>query len=239
VKAPIPEEFDGLPVVTSEEMRELDRRAVERCGIPALALMEKAGEGVARHALELLKGLSVAEHLVTVCCGRGNNGGDGLVVARLLKAAGLEVMAFIAPPKRDGGYSPEVKANLARALEAGVSVHEVSDELVELDIRLRSSALLVDALLGTGSSGKPAGPVHRMIQCMMKAGRPILAVDVPSGIDPNTGYHSGAVVAATRTCALGLPKRGLLAAPAARYVGELRVVDIGFPRELVEGFRRK
>jgi hydroxyethylthiazole kinase-like uncharacterized protein yjeF len=240
MKAPIPAVWGGWPVVSPAKMAELDRRAIDAYHIPALDLMEKAGRGVAEEARRLLEasGQRVQDALVTVCCGRGNNGGDGLVAARCLKETGAEVMVFIAPAKRDGTYSPEVKTNLTRANEAGVSVHEASEELVELDVRLRSSALLIDALLGTGSSGKPAGVIHKMIQCMMKAGKPVLAVDIPSGLDPATGYHSGVIVTAKVTCALGLPKTGLLASAAARFVGELKVVDIGMPGELVDALRR-
>ncbi|MFA6092312.1 MAG: NAD(P)H-hydrate epimerase [Elusimicrobiota bacterium] len=240
MKAPIPEEFQGLPVVDSARMREIDRLAVERYGLTSLELMENAGRAVAEEAAQLLSGRfkqPIQEALITVCCGRGNNGGDGLVAARRLKGMGAEVMVYIAPAKRDASYPAEFQKNLTRAVEAGVSIHEVSEELVELDVRLRSSAMVIDALLGTGASGKPAGAVHKMIQRITQAARPVLAVDIPSGLHPDTGYHSGVVVVAARTCALGLAKRGLLAAAAARYVGELKVLDIGFPKELLKGGR--
>ena len=239
MKAPLPTEYGGYPVVTPAQMQELDRRAIQEFGIPGLELMESAGRGVAEEARRMLdsRGMRLQDALVTVCCGRGNNGGDGLVAARFLKDMGAEVMAFIAPPKRDGRYSDEVQKNLTRANEAGVSVHQASEEIVELDIRLRSSALILDALLGTGSSGKPAGVLHKMIQRMVKAARPILAVDVPSGLDPETGYHSGAIITAAVTCTLGLPKRGLVAPAAKRFVGELKVVDIGYPSELLKRYR--
>jgi NAD(P)H-hydrate epimerase len=241
MKVPIPDEYQGLPVVTAAEMQAVDQRAIEDCGIPALDLMENAGRGVAQETAAFMgKRLSmkVSDTLITVCCGRGNNGGDGLVAARCLKEMGGEVMAYIAPPKREGFYSKEVQTCLTRAAEAGVSVHQASEELVELDIRLRSSALLIDGLLGTGSSGKPAGLIHKIIQRMMKSAKPVVAIDVPSGLNPDTGYHSGVVVAAVLTCTLGLPKRGLLAAPAQRYVGELKVLDIGFPAEVIETVRK-
>jgi len=239
VKGPLPTEYQGYPVVTPEQMQELDRRAISEFGIPGLELMENAGRGVAEEARRMLesKGQRLQDALVTVCCGRGNNGGDGLAAARFLKGMGAEVMAFIAPPKRDGRYSEDVQKNLSRANEAGVSVHQASEELVELDIRLRSSALLVDALLGTGSSGKPAGVMHKMIQRMVKALKPILAVDIPSGLDPETGYHSGVIITAGVTCTLGLPKRGLVAPAAKRFVGELKVVDIGYPPELLKRYK--
>ena len=189
MKTAIPEVYGGLPVVTAARMAAIDREAIERHGIPAMTLMENAGRGVAEETARLLtaRGCRAQDSLVTVCCGRGNNGGDGLVAARYLKAGGAEVMVFIAPPKRDGRYSPEVQENLRQAVAAGVSIHQASEELVELDVRLRSSAVLVDALLGTGSSGKPAGPIHKMIQCIVKAKKPVVSVDIPYGLPPATG----------------------------------------------------
>lgn len=242
MKAPIPDEFAGLPVVSAAQMQAIDRKAIEQFGIPSLQLMENAGRAAADETARFLREtltLQVPECLITVCCGRGNNGGDGLVVARHLKAMGAEVMAFIAPPKRDAGYSDEVQRNLSLAASGGVSIHQVSEELIELDVRLRSSAVIVDALLGTGSSGKPAGPIHKIIGRMSKAGKPVLSIDIPSGLNPDTGYHSGVVVTAAQTYTLGLPKRGLLAAAAARFVGKLKVLDIGFPKELLDAHRKK
>ena len=235
MKSLVPDIYQGLPVVTAQRMAEIDREAITRHGIPALELMENAGRAVADESASLLaaRGGVLAESLITVCCGRGNNGGDGLVAARYLKEKGAEVMVFLAPPKRDGRYSPEVQENLGRAVAAGVSIHQVSEEIIELEVRIRSSALLIDALLGTGATGKPAGPVHKMIQCMVRSKKPVVAVDIPSGLHPDTGHHSGVVVEAALTLCLGLPKRGLLAAAARRYVGELKVLDIGFPKEVL------
>ncbi|MFH2204206.1 MAG: NAD(P)H-hydrate epimerase [Elusimicrobiota bacterium] len=236
MKEAIPEEYQGYPVVTPKMMQEIDRRAIEEYGIPSLELMESAGRAIADETIKYLKKHStmpVEDTMVTVCCGRGNNGGDGLVVARYLKEAGYEVQVYIAPAKRDRPYPDEVHKNLGRANEVGVSVHQVSEELVELDVRLRSSAINIDALLGTGASGKPAGYTHRMVQRLMKAGKPIISVDVPTGLNPETGYHSGVVVTAVMTCALGLPKCGLLATAARRFVGELKILEIGFPEDLI------
>ena len=235
MKTPIPDVWEGYRVVTPARMAEIDSKAIEKYGISAFELMEKAGTAVAAETARFVAGLgeSLEGTMVTVCCGRGNNGGDGLVAARKLKQRGAEVMVFIMPPKRQTSYGREVSENLNKANAAGVSVHEVSEELVELDVRLRSSVVILDALLGTGASGKPAGFVHRMIQRMMKAGRPVLSIDIPSGLNGETGHHSGVIVTAAETFALGLPKRGLLAEPAKRYVGTLRVLDIGFPSELL------
>lgn len=219
-KPPIPDTFAGLPAVTTARMREIDAEATAKHGIPADVLMENAGRAVAAEVLKAKPGK------VVVCCGRGNNGGDGLIAARALREAGCRVSVFIAPPKKEAGYPPLVAAAL-----------ELVRDLVKGDEALRPALAdcdaAVDALLGTGSAGKPAGAVHHMIHELTRARKPVYSIDVPTGLQPDTGYHSGAVVAATVTLALGLPIRGLLSGPAKRFVGELRVLDIGYPKELL------
>mgnify|MGYP001617778411 CR=1 FL=1 len=235
-KEPIPAVWEGLPVVTAAAMRALDFDATARFGVPAAELMEKAGAAVAEEAAAFLKeaGKDVARAKVVVCCGRGANGGDGLVAARRLKAAGAEVWVFLCPPKKDAGYPELTAAMLNQARGAGVHVQETGPE-AGLSDALAACDLALDALLGTGSAGKPAGAIHHMIQELNKAGKPILAIDVPSGIHPDTGYHSGVFVNATRTLTLGLVKKGLLAAHARKHVGTLKVLDIGYPPELFKG----
>lgn len=235
-KLVIPETFAGLPVVSAAQMQELDRRAAEEYGLPTLALMENAGKAVAEGVLEFLaqRGQPPAEAAVVVCCGRGHNGGDGLVAARYLKAAVRRVGVFLAAAKPGRPYAAPVAENLARAQEAGVPVERVELDTAGLAAALTQAAVAVDALLGTGSTGKPAGAVHKMIQALTRAPAPVVAVDLPSGLAPDTGYHSGAFVSAALTLTLGLAKRGLLATHARRNVGKLKVVDIGFPKELLQ-----
>ncbi len=239
-KAPIPDLFEGLPVVTSARMRELDELATRRFGVPALTLMENAGEAVAAAAVEFLKGQGkpVSQAKIVVCCGRGANGGDGLVAARHLKLDGADVSVFICPPRKEGpaggGEYPElVRVNLKKAEEAGVAVKPAGPES-GVEAALAPADVALDALLGTGSSGKPAGAIHHMIQALTRSKKPILAVDIPSGIHPDTGYHSGVFVTAAETLALGLPKRGLVTPHAARSVGKLKVLSIGYPAGLLK-----
>lgn len=219
--------------MTSEQMRALDRRVTEERGIPALELMENAGKAVAVEAAAFLKegGKEVAAAAVVVCCGRGANGGDGLVAARHLAGMGAMVSVFLCPPKKDSDYPELVRVNLQKARAAGVRVAQAG-ESAGLAAALASCDLALDALLGTGSRGQPAGAIHHMIQELARAEKPVIAVDLPSGIDSDTGGHGGAFVTAALTLTLGFPKRGLLAAQARRHVGALKVLDIGYPKDL-------
>lgn len=242
-KAAIPTEHEGLPVATSAFMRELDRLAAEQ-GLDAAVLMDKAGKAVAEGVLEFLKGtlgVAPAGATVAVAAGRGANGGDGLVAARYLKENGVDAAVFMIPPKADGVYPAPVERALALAKESGVQVEPFSNGSEAFVRTLDRSTAVLDALLGTGATGKPAGPAHRMIQAITRSKKPVIALDVPSGLDPDTGYHSGVFITASLTLTIGLAKRGLLAPHAKRCVGELKVLDIGYPQELVKrlaaGFR--
>lgn len=236
-KIPQVKEFDGRPVVTSGKMKYLDAKASLEYGVPAASLMENAGRAVAQAALEfaaaeLKKG--PAELKAAVCCGRGNNGGDGLVAARHLKAAGADVKAYILPPN-ENGYGELVVKNLEAARAAGVPVAMTAKEsLGALQAELSGCDLLLDALLGISAVGKPTGPVHRVIQVMNRSGRPIIAVDIPSGLSPDTGHHSGVFITARLTLTLGFAKTGLMAAHAQKNTGVIRVLPIGYPQALID-----
>jgi NAD(P)H-hydrate epimerase len=238
MKETIPDVWEGLPVVGAAAMRALDLAATEKHGLKALDLMENAGKAVAAECAAFLagKGVELPQARVVVVCGRGANGGDGLVAARHLAAGGATVAAFMCPPKNDGGgkYPELVAVNLAKAESAGVTITAAGPGS-GLAKALDWSHVAIDALLGTGSNGKPAGAVHHMIRELTLAPKPVIAVDIPSGIHPDTGYHSGVYVVAELTLALGLPKRGLLAAHAKPQVGVLKVLDIGYPPALLKG----
>lgn len=240
-KIPQVKEFDGYPVVTSGKMKYLDAKATREHGIPSEKLMENAGRAVAEAALEyaaaeLKKG--AAELKAVVCCGKGNNGGDGLVTARYLKQAGVAVKVFILPPK-ETGYGELVVKNLEAARAAGVPVGlTAKEDLDALLAEFASADLLLDALLGVSAVGKPTGPVHRVIQLMNKSARPIIAVDIPSGLSPDTGHHSGVYVIARLTLTLGFAKTGLMAAHAQKNTGLIKVLPIGYPPALIDEARR-
>jgi hydroxyethylthiazole kinase-like uncharacterized protein yjeF len=238
-KEPIPTVWEGLPVVTAAAMRALDFDATARFGIPAADLMENAGRAVAAETLVFLKekGVEAANARVVVVCGRGANGGDGLVAARHLKAAGASVVAVLCPPKAEGEFPELVRVNREAAVKAGVELRRAGPE-ARLAEALNKCDVVIDALLGTGSTGKPAGAIHHAVQEITRAQKPVIAVDIPTGIHPDTGYHSGAYVTADLTLTLGLAKRGLLTPHAKQFVGTLKVLDVGYPPELISGVKR-
>jgi NAD(P)H-hydrate epimerase len=238
-KEAIPDVWEGLPVVNAAQMRALDFDATARFGVPALELMENAGRAVAAETRTFLeeKGVSAEKARIVVVCGRGANGGDGLVAARHLKQTGASVWAFLCPAKKDQDYPELVRVNLDAAVKAGVEVRQAGPE-AGLAEALTKCDVVLDALLGTGSNGKPAGAVHHAVSEITRAKKPTIAVDIPTGLHPDTGYHSGVFVNADLTLTLGLPKRGLLAPHAKQHVGVLKVLDVGYPSELLRGFKR-
>jgi len=236
-KIPQVKEFDGFPVVTAEKMKYLDWKASLEYGIPSHTLMENAGRAVAQAALDFAAaelGKQPGEVKAVICCGKGNNGGDGLAAARYFKQAGAGVKVFILPPK-ETGYGELVVKNLEAAKAAGVTVAMTGKEdLDALAAEFSAADLLLDCLLGVSAVGKPTGPVRRVIQLMNKSGRPIIAVDLPSGLSPDTGHHSGVYIMAKLTLTLGFAKSGLMAAHAQKNTGLIKVLPIGYPQALID-----
>ncbi len=212
-------------------MRAIDRWAIEERGVAGLDLMERAGSGVAR-ALERI----APEGPVAVVCGKGNNGGDGLVVARLLRDAGREVsVVCVAAPQELAG---DARANLERlpgpapVRLSGVPWSEDPPprEGGAPSAVLAGAAAVVDALLGTGFQGEPRGAVAEAIDAVNRAARAVVSVDVPSGVDAATGVVAGAAVRATVTVSFHAGKPGLWINPGKAHAGELETIDIGIPR---------
>lgn len=231
------------------QVREIDRRAVEEFGVPGVVLMENAGRGAAEIVAKLCKSVScdrvidvawstdatpAVRRPVVICCGRGNNAGDGFVIARHLDNRGIEVRLLLASdPDR---LTSDAAVNFEICRRSGLPMLRLDFELVEEAAKpmLQNATCIVDALLGTGAEGPPRAPLDRLIVLMNQSGRPIVAIDVPSGLDCDSGATPGAVVRATATCTFVAPKPGLEVDQARQYVGELHVIDIGAPRKLVQ-----
>lgn len=216
-------------------MAALDRRAADEFGIPVIQLMENAGKAAAEEILRYISErleLQPPEAKVFFCCGRGNKAGDGLVAARQLNENGCRVFFEIIPPKPGSNYGSEVLENLKRALSAGVSGRQLGEDKAPLGERLASADVVVDAVLGTGTAGAPRGEAEIMVRAMIDCGKPVLSIDVPSGLNCDTGEPADPCVKAAWTLTMALPKKGLLAPNAKPYVGELKILDIGFPEAL-------
>ncbi len=206
------------PLFDAEIMRRTDAWAIEHRGIPAAELMERAGQKLARAVVDLAPVGPVA-----ILCGRGNNGGDGLVVGRLLRDKGREVDIWLTSEPAE--LSPDAQAQLSRLPRPAAKLFS-SDESAA---SLAKATVVVDALLGTGFSGAPRGAVASAIQAINDAERLVVAADVPSGVDATTGEVDGVAVRATVTVSFHRGKLGLWIAPGKTHAGSVTVADIGIP----------
>lgn len=224
-----------IPIVTGAVMQTLDRRTIEEAGIAGVTLMERAGAGVVAH-LERRYGPPRGK-TVTVLCGKGNNGGDGFVVARLLHRHKAKVrVVTMAPVAELGGDAATMYRRYVR--QAGPSAVRAFSSGTEHRPLLKTSDLLVDALLGTGLSSAVTGRYGEAIDALNEANRPVVAVDLPSGIHADTGAMLGKAVRADLTVTLGLPKLGLYQRQGIDHAGRVELVDIGIPRSYIETLSR-
>ena len=207
--------FWASPLLDAERSRASDSWAIGERGIPSLDLMEAASAGLAALVQEV-----APDGVVVVVCGGGNNGGDGYACARLLRDAWREVRVLAA------GDSGALKGDAAAQLERLPGEPPRAFAAAELT----GAAVIVDALLGTGFSGVPRGAVGEAIEAIAASGLPVVACDVPSGVDASTGEVSGAAVRAVATATFHAAKPGLFVEPGKTHAGVVRVVDIGIPQ---------
>lgn len=218
-----------MKLVTAAQMRAIDRDAIERVGIPGPDLMENAGRGIADEIL--------SDHIkdplnsrTVVFCGKGNNGGDGFVVARCLAEEGVQVAVYFIGPVDQ--LSEDARLNFDRARKLELALHEVSSvddlpDMLECD-------LIVDAIFGTGFSGAPRGIAEQLIEYINRQHAETIAVDIPSGLNADTGEHEGGVVEADSTYTLALPKYGLFLSPGREVSGTVETIPIGIPESVIE-----
>jgi hydroxyethylthiazole kinase-like uncharacterized protein yjeF len=215
-----------MKVVTAEEMREIDRETIEERGIPGVVLMERAGLAVVSKIKEIF-----GRKKVIVISGSGNNGGDGLVVARNLHNEGWDVRVFLSskPENLKGDASLQYKA----AVKFGLDIQPIKELLDNYSTIFGRHSIIIDAILGTGLSKNVTGTLSEVISLLNKSNLPVISVDIPSGISSDSGHVMGEAVKADYTVTFGLPKRGHLLYPGAEYSGRLFIEDIGFPEELL------
>lgn len=222
-----------MRLVTVEEMRRLDRLTIGKHGIPGIVLMERAGAAVTEAILSEWGDLR--RQRVVVVAGRGNNGGDGFVIARLLRRAGVRAeVVLLASIEEVGGDAALALTALRRAKVPLVEMREKTAGVVD---RLAKATVIVDAIFGTGLRSAITGLAAEVIEAMNESGRPIVAVDLPSGLDGDSGRPLGPTIRATTTVSLGFAKRGQVLPSATPWLGRLTVADIGLAPEAVESLR--
>lgn len=218
-----------LPIFTATQMRRTDAAAIKGLGIPGAVLMERAGMGAAEFLLEHF----CLHHCFVILAGKGNNGGDGFVVARHLREAGAEVKVLAVA--RAGEYKGDALVNLKILRKLGIGVsHAPSEAAVKK--ALVSDCVIVDAIFGTGFSGEPRGKSAAFIEAAVDAaeayGHPVVAVDIASGVDATTGEIARATLPADETVTFHAPKVGHFVEPGSYFCGDLVLVDIGIPESI-------
>jgi len=202
---------------------------MEDYGVPGVVLMENAGRGVAEWLVDL--GI---EGPVTICAGKGNNGGDGFVMARHLQNRGERVRVLLFCDPQDLKGDAQINYRIIEAADTPLQVFGSELDIDQLDGELQRSAWIVDALLGTGTQGVIREPSVTVIDRINASTTKVLAVDLPSGMDCDTGRPLGSCVRADFTATFVARKLGFDAAGAELYTGEIRVIDIGVPRSMLE-----
>ena len=218
-----------MKIATSQQIKNIDRRATREFGIPGTVLMENAATAVMAEMERFFDGLAGVR--VGILCGKGNNGGDGLALARRLVIRGVAVrVALLAPFSAVAG---EAKVNLSILRKTDVQITQNASARSLSDI-IAWSDIVVDAMLGVGLSSPLKGLFLQAVDMINSAGKPVVTIDIPTGINADTGAIMGAAIMADLTVTMALLKRGLVLLPGAQYAGEVRVADIGIPTEVVD-----
>ena len=223
----------AIPSLSAAQMAEVDRLAVDEYGIDLLQMMEQAGSHLA-DVVRIELGGSLDGRTVVVAAGPGNNGGGGLTAARHLANRGADVRVVLARPamRSTGASRHQLSTLLTMGTDCCVATFDLTDD--DLVAALQRADAVVDAILGYSISGPPRGDVERLIGFLIQAGRPVISLDLPSGLDPDTGSVPGVAVRAAATMTLALPKLGLFEAAGPAHTGRLYLADIGLPRGLYD-----
>lgn len=221
-----------------DEIREIDRRAIEEYKIPGIILMENAGRNVVEEILKILPGTDKTR--VAIFCGKGNNGGDGFVIARHLYNKGVDVSVYLTTEVSRVLADGDASTNLQILLNMNLEVKELQRENIrEVGKALSNYNVIVDAIFGTGLSGEVSEPVSTLIAKINEADIPVVSVDIPSGLSCDDGVVLGIAVKATKTVTFVAAKTGFFQEQGKEYTGELIVSDISVPKELIEEYHKK
>jgi len=220
-----------MKYITSQKMREIDKLTQEEFGIPAIILMENAGRMASQVAFDML--LKSKKGKVICICGRGNNGSDGFVSARHLFNNGVDIEVFLVGELFQFKGDAKINFDILRKIKVRIRILKTDNDLKLFKEKLKGAELIIDAIFGIGLSGEVKEPYRSIIKVMNKSKKPILAIDVPSGLDATEGKILGVCVKAAKTVTFALPKIGFIRNDGPFYIGELVTVDISIPKELL------
>lgn len=220
----------NIPSVTVEQMREVDRLMVEEIGVSILMMMENASRNIAILCRKLFGG-SARNKRIIILCGKGSNGGDGLGAARHLINFGGTVTCILSEHRENLGENANIQFNVLENMGAEI-IEFPNEQISQIQEKVKNSDLIIDALLGYNLKGNPKELIATLIHLANNTSVPILAVDIPSGLDGDTGEPHIPTIKANTTITLALPKIGLLTEKAKEYVGELYVADLSVPKNI-------
>jgi NAD(P)H-hydrate epimerase len=215
-----------MKIVTAKQMQSIDRKAVEKYNIPAIIMMENAAAASAFCVMRMLKS---GQRNVIFLCGQGNNGGDGFACARHLLNHGFKVKVYFSGKRKK--LSKESETNCRILLKMGQKV--LRPNLPAVKKEFEHTDLIVDALLGIGLKAEVREPIYSLIGLINTSKKPVLSLDIPSGLDATSGRIRGIAVKSKHTVTFGLCKKGFLNPQARQYIGDVTVGDISLPRKLL------
>lgn len=215
--------------LTRNQTKMVDKLAIDEFGLPGIVLMENAGFGIAQCLLSLKP-----TGKITICCGKGNNGGDGYVIARYLDISNVKVQVFVFANENEIKGDAKIHYNVIKKMRLQIEHLEknnINNEIL-LD-KLNESEWVIDGLFGTGLTGKLDPYYSDIINTINRTNAKILAIDIPSGLDCDTGIPLGNAIKAAHTCTLISMKIGFLNNSAKEYLGDVKVIDLGIPRQII------
>jgi len=218
-----------LKFVTCQKMKNIDRLATQRFGIPSLILMENAGRVVADEARKMLRNKSAP---VSIFCGYGNNGGDGFVVARHLTNSGYKVKVFLIGPRKNMSADTKLNFNIMNKMKIKTKKITNEKQLNPVLKDIKTPQLIIDAIFGIGIKGELSNFYCRLIETINSMRSAVLSIDIPSGLDADKGIALPVAIVANKTVTMGLVKRGFLSSFAKRYLGRIIIADISLPLQL-------
>lgn len=220
-------------LLSREQSREIDRRAINEYGIPSIVLMENAGRKAAEYILDLK-----INSLVVICCGKGNNAGDGFVIARHLdnQHIRVQVLLFTNPTT----LTPDARINYEILMRSGIAIKHIAADIsqTELSAIFDPAEYVIDALFGTGLQGTAQPPFDKIIATMNSSAKKIIAIDIPSGLDCDSDEPLGIAVKAQHTLTFVATKKSFASPSVQTFLGKVTIIDIGIPRKLIEEFLR-